>query len=149
MASRFLEDFTLGEVIETASVILSHADIMDFGQRFDPQPIHTDAQASMDLVFGGLIASGFHTIAVAFGQFIRLGYFTECSLGGPAMDEVRWIAPVRPDMRLNICAEVIEVRHSRSKPDRGILRMIFTVSDDDNTTLATFKTVSMLRRRPR
>ena len=148
MASRFLEDFTLGELIEPAPVTLSQADIIDFGRRFDPQPIHIDAQASKALAFGGLIASGFQTIAIAFGQFIRLGYFAECSLGGPALDEVRWTAPVRPDMRLNICAEVIEVRRSSSKPDRGILRLFFTVSDDHRTTLATFKTVSLLRRHP-
>ncbi len=148
MANRYLEDFTLGEVIEAAPVTLSPEDIMDFGRRYDPQPMHVDPKAAKASEFGGLIASGFHTIAIAFGQFVRLGYLAQSSLSGPALDEVRWTAPVRPDERLNIRAEVIEIRRSRSKPDRGILRMFFAVSDDDGTPLATFKSVSLLRCRP-
>ncbi len=148
MANRYLEDFTVGEVIDTVPVTLSPADIIGFGRLYDPQSLHIDPEAAQASEFGGLIASGFQTLAVAFGQFVRLGHLADSSLGGPAMDEVRWTAPVRPDEPLNTRAEVIETRRSRSKPDRGILRLAFTISRDDGTVLATFKSVSLLRRRP-
>jgi len=97
--------------------------------------------------YGGLIASGHQTIGTAFAQFIRLGLFAENSLGGPAMDEVRWFAPVRPGDTLNTQVEVLETRESSSRPDRGIIRLEFLISVGD-TLVSSFRTTTFLRRRP-
>lgn len=147
MATRYFEDFVVGEVMETVPVTLSADEIIEFAKLYDPQTFHTDAEAAKSGPYGGLIASGLQTIAVGFGQFIRLGYFEESSLGGPGTDDVDWLAPVRPGDRLDTTIEVVETRPSQSKPDRGIVRLKFVMSVGDST-VASFIGTSMLRRRP-
>ena len=147
MTTRYLEDFTVGEVMETAPVTLRADDIIEFAERYDPQTFHTDPEAAKSGPYGGLIASGLQTIAIAFGQFIRLGYVVESSLGGPAADDVEWLAPVRPDDELNTTVEVLEVRPSKSKPDRGILRLQICMAAGD-CSVVRFISTFFLRRRP-
>ena len=110
MAARYLEEFTVGQVFDTEPVTLSEADLIAFAERYDPQVMHTDPQGAKDTAYGGLIASGHQTIGTAFAQFIKIGIFAENSLGGPAMDEVRWAAPVRPRDTMVTTAEVLDVR---------------------------------------
>ena len=147
MGTRYLEDFTVGEVLATAPVTLSAGEMLEFSRLYDPQAFHTDPEAARSSPYGGLIASGLQTIAVGFGQFIRLGYFTESSLGGPAMDDVNWLAPVRPDDELTTTIEVLEVRPSNSKPDRGILRFKIDMRVRE-ALVVHFVCTSFLRRRP-
>ncbi len=147
MGVRFLDDFRVGEQFETEPVVLGERDIVVFAELYDPQSIHTDPAAAADEAFGGLIASGFQTIAIGFGQFIRLGMFEGVSLGGPAMDEVRWLAPVYPGDTLHTRAEVRAVRPSRSKPDRGVLELAFRMSNQQKNIVCSFQTVSIIRRR--
>lgn len=146
MTTRYLEDFKVGEVMETAPVTLRADDIIEFAQLYDPQTIHTDPEAAKTGPYGGLIASGLQTIAVAFGQFIRLGHIVESSLGGPAADDVEYSAPVRPDAELNTTVEVLEVRPSKSKPDRGVLRVQFNMAAGDTIVVRFVSTFFLLRR---
>ena len=147
MTTRYLEDFTVGEVLETAPVTLSADEIIAFAKLYDPQVFHTDPEAAKESPYGGLIASGLQTIAVAFGQFVRLGYIVDSSLGGPAADNIEWLAPVRPGDELHTTAEVLEVRPSKSKPDRGIMRFQLNMSVD-GAPVVRFVSTSFLRRRP-
>ncbi|MBT5570284.1 MAG: acyl dehydratase [Alphaproteobacteria bacterium] len=147
MAARYLEEFSVGQVFETEPVTLSEDDIIEFARRYDPQVIHTDPEGAKDTYFKGLIASGHQTIGVAFAQFIRLGLFAENSLGGPAMDEVRWTAPVRPGNALVTTVEVLEIRESKSRADRGIIRLQFRTRAD-GLDVSSFTTTTFLRRRP-
>ena len=146
MTTRYLEDFKVGEVMETAPVTLRADDIIEFAQLYDPQTFHTDPEAAKTGPYGGLIASGLQTIAVAFGQFIRLGHIVESSLGGPAADDVEWSAPVCPDAELNTTVEVLEVRPSKSKPDRGALRVQFNMAAGDTIVVRFVSTFFLLRR---
>ncbi|MCZ6511541.1 MAG: MaoC/PaaZ C-terminal domain-containing protein [Alphaproteobacteria bacterium] len=146
MTTRYLEDFKVGEVMETAPVTLRADDIIEFAQLYDPQAFHTDPEAAKTGPYGGLIASGLQTIAVAFGQFIRLGHIVESSLGGPAADDVEYSAPVRPDAELNTTVEVLEVRPSKSKPDRGVLRVQFNMAAGDTIVVRFVSTFFLLRR---
>ena len=147
MAARYLEEFTVGQVFDTEPVTLSEADLIAFAERYDPQVMHTDPQGAKDTAYGGLIASGHQTIGTAFAQFIKIGIFAENSLGGPAMDEVRWAAPVRPGDTLVTTAEVLEVRKSKSRSDRGIIRMQF-LTKVDGGEVSRFQTTTFLRRQP-
>jgi len=147
MTTRYLEDFTVGEMLETTPVTLSADEMVDFAKLYDPQTFHTDPEAAKSSPYGGLIASGLQTIAVGFGQFIRLGYYTDSSLGGPATDDVNWLAPVRPGDELHTTVEVLEVRPSKSKPDRGIFRFKINMAVDE-ALVAHFVCTSFLRRRP-
>lgn len=115
-----LDDLVVGEIFETQGYTLSQADITSFAFSYDPQPFHIDEVAAEKSIFGGIIASGFHTIAICFRLFIQSGIFARSSLGGTGLDEVRWFAPVRAGDTLSAEIEVIKVLPSTSKVDRGV-----------------------------
>jgi acyl dehydratase len=146
MTGWYLEDFEIGRNIKTEPVRLEAEEIMWFARQYDPQPFHTDRETAKDTVFEGLIASGFQTVAAATGQFIRTGVVDGTGLGGPGMENIRWVAPVRPGNTLSTGIEVTEARASKSDPSRGIVRLAFTVSNDAGV-VATFDTIVMVRTR--
>lgn len=147
MSGLFFEDFHVGRQFATEPVSLSEGEIIAFAQKYDPQPIHVDPAVAEKSVYGGLIASGFQTIAVGAGQWLRTGKQEGTGLGGPGMRDIRWLAPVRPGDVLHTAVEVADARASRSKPDRGIIRFAYSMRNDSGI-VATFATVVMVRRRP-
>lgn len=147
MSALYFEDFTPGRRFECEPAVLEADEITEFARNYDPQPFHTDPETAKDTVFGGLIASGFQTVALATGQFIRTGALDAAGLGGPGMDEIRWTAPVRPGDSLRTSVEVREARPTRSDPTRGVVRFAFTVANDAGT-VATFDAIVFVRCRP-
>jgi len=147
MGGLFFEDFHVGRQFATEPVTLSEREIIAFAEKYDPQPIHVDPVAAEKSPYGGLIASGFQTIAVAAGQWLRTGQQEGTGLGGPGMRDVRWLAPVRPGDVLHTTVEIADARVSQSKPDRGIVQFAFTMRNDSGT-VATFATIVMVRRGP-
>ncbi len=148
MNERYFEDFKPGDRFESVGKTLSEAEIIDFAFRFDPQPFHIDVEAAKDSIYGGLIASGFHTLAVGFRMLWQTGVFSACNLGSPGMDELRWLKPVRPGDTLRTVAEVVEVRPSSSKPDRGTCRVKYTIFNQDDEAVMSMTVVKILARRP-
>jgi acyl dehydratase len=116
-----------GMSFELGGFSLSRGEIVEFAGRYDAQPFHMDEEAGRASVFGGLVASGLHTLSAAVGHMIRSGLLAEVSQGGGAM-EVKWPAPVRPDERLAMRIEVAETRRSASKPALGIARLRYLVT---------------------
>ena len=147
MSALYFEDFTVGRQFATEPVTLSEAEIVAFAEKYDPQPIHVDKAAAAGSVYGGLIASGFQTIAVAAGQWLRTGRQDGTGMGGPGLRDIRWQAPVRPGDVLHTTVEVADARASRSKPERGIVRFAYTVRVDDEI-VATFSAIILIKRRP-
>ena len=147
MSGLYFEDFYVGRHFTTEPATLNEAEIIAFAEKYDPQPMHTDEELAKQSVYGGLIASGFQTISVGVGQWLRTGHQEGTGMGGPGMREIRWLAPVRPGDALHTTVEVTQARPSRSKPDRGIVRTDFTMRND-REIVATFATIVMLRRRP-
>lgn len=147
MTARYWDDYTLCETFETEPVIVTEESIITFAEKYDPQVFHTDPEAAKGSFYRGLIASGHQTIGLAFAQFVRLGLFKENSLGGPGMDEIRWTAPVRPGDTLHTTAEVVELRASKSRPDRGIIRVRLGTRVDGRE-VSSLVTTTFLRRRP-
>lgn len=145
---RFFEDFTQGERFITPGITLTESDIIDFALRYDPQPFHLDRQAAEASPFGGLIASGYQTLALCFRLFIQGGMLSEASLGSPGIDELRWLAPVRPGDRLHTEVEVLELIPSRSKPDRGLMRFRYQALNQDGEPVLSYVLNHFLRRRP-
>lgn len=145
--SLFLDDLEAGRRFTTPGVTLTEGEIIDFAWRYDPQPFHLDVVAARASPYGGLIASGFQTLAVAFRLFIQTGAFRESSMGSPGVDELRWLAPVRPGDTLHCELEVLEVRPSASKPDRGIARVKYAALNDRGVTVLTFVVAHLLARR--
>ena len=148
MGTRYFEDFRIGERFVSRGITLSEAQILDFALTYDPQPFHLDARAAADWPYGGLIASGFQTLALGFRMFYQENLIAACSLGSPGMDELRWLRPVRPGDTLRTVAEVVGTRASESKPDRGVLRMSYTVNNQDEVSVLSFVCTHILRRRP-
>jgi acyl dehydratase len=148
MGARYFEDFAAGDRFVSPGKTLSEAEMLDFAFRFDPQPIHLDVEAARESPYGGLIASGFHTMVVGFRMLWQTGVFNACSLGSPGIDEVRWLKPVRPGDTLHTEAEVLEARPSSSKPDRGVCRVKYTVVNQTGEAVMTMTAVQILARRP-
>lgn len=148
MGDLWLEDFTVGRVFTTRGCTLSEAQILDFAWQHDPQPFHIDVVAAAESPYGGIIASGFQTLLVAFRLFYQEKVINAASMGSPGMDEVRWVVPVRPGDTIRVRAEVLDVRPSRSRPDRGTALLAYTVTNQRDETVMTFKCHHILRRRP-
>ncbi len=148
MTERYLEDFAPGDRFESDGKTMTEAEIIDFAFRYDPQPFHLDTEAARDSPYGGLIASGFHTMVVGFRMIWQTGVFNACGMGSPGFDEIRWLKPVRPGDTLRTAAEVLEVRPSASKPDRGICRLKYTILNQNEETVMTMLAVQFVARRP-
>lgn len=146
MKDRYLEDFRVGERIESGGHTLTEAAIVDFALRYDPQPFHIDAEAARTGPYGGLIASGFQTLAVAFRVLWDTGSIAG-GLGSPGLDELRWLKPVRPGDTIRTRIEIIEKRPSTSKPDRGLLRVRHEVVNQRDEPVMTFIATVFVRRR--
>lgn len=147
MDTRYLDDLQPGQTFRTGGLTLTEAEIIDFAWRYDPQPFHLDTGAAERSPYGGLIASGFQSLALCFRLFIQTGVLAQSSLGSPGIDELRWLAPVRPGDTLHSEIEVLEVRPSSSKPDRGIARLHYAAVNQRGETVMTFIIAHLLRRR--
>ncbi len=122
IAERYFEDYAPGAVYEYGYASVSEVEIIAFAERFDPQPIHVDAQFASGGPFGGLIASGWHTVGIAMRLIVDHYLSRAASLASPGVDELRWPTPVRPGDSLRLRTTILETRRSRSKPDRGLVR---------------------------
>ena len=146
---RWFEDYLPGSVYEFGHISLSEAEIVDFARHYDPQSIHTEPAWSATGPFGGLIASGVHTIAVCMRLYVEHYISHVASLASPGLDEIRWPRPVRPGDRLRIRVTVARARASRSKPDRGLVHSAVQALNQDDHTVLSFTAINFLARRPR
>jgi acyl dehydratase len=133
----YWEDFTPGWSHESGTASISAADIKRFAQEYDPQSYHTDETAAKATPFGGLIASGWHTCAVAM-RLMCDSYLLESScIGSPGLEELRWLKPVRPDDRLRLRATVLEQTPSRTQPSRGTVKFRWDVLNQNDDVACT------------
>ena len=149
MTDRYFDDFAIGDRFVTGGVTLTESTIIDFALQYDPQPFHIDTEAAKASNFGGLIASGFQTLALGFRMVLETGVFRACSMGSPGFDELRWLRPVRPGDTLRVESEVVETRPSSSKPDRGLVRIAQRYLNQTGEPVLTFTSMHLIKRRPR
>jgi acyl dehydratase len=148
VSSQWFEDFEVGQCFVSQGVTITEASIIDFATRYDPQRFHIDKEAAAQTHFGGLIASGFQTLGLSFRMFFELGVLRDSGIGAPGIEELHWTAPVRPGDTLYTEAEVIEVRPSRSKTDRGTVRLLYTARNHRGETVMTLIVPQIVARRP-
>lgn len=141
---RYFEDYVAGSVHEFGPVSVTREEIIEFATRYDPQVFHTDPEAAEQTVFGGLIASGWHTGAIMMRLLVENYLSHVASLGSPGIDELRWTKPVRPGDELTVRVTVTETRRSRSKPDRGIVRSFVEVLNQDREVVMTVNAVNLM-----
>ena len=141
---RYWEDYVSGTVHEFGSLVVDQADVIAFGQRFDPQPFHTDPDVARRSIYGGLIASGWHTAALTMRLLVDHYLSRTASLGSPGIDELRWLQPVRPGDRLSVRVTVLETRRSRSKPQQGIIRSQVEVLNQAGDVVMSLNAVNFM-----
>jgi acyl dehydratase len=145
----FLEDFQPGDVRDTGSWTVTRDEILAFARQFDPQPIHLDEEAAKRSPYGGLIASGWHTSALCMRLVIdSLLEAGSGNLGSPGVDELRWLKPVRPDDTLTVRIEVVGTIPSKSRPDRGVVKLRYTVRNQKGEDVMTVLAMGIFLKRP-
>jgi acyl dehydratase len=142
---RFLEDFAVGEVLKSGTLAVTADSIRDFAGKYDPQVFHLDEAAAKETFFGGLAASGWHTAAMT----MRLMVETLPVAGGVigAGGTLNWPKALRPGTSVRVEIEVLELRPSRSKPTRGMMKMRATTFDGEGDVVQVLLADLVLPRR--
>ena len=135
MPHLYFEDFEPGQVYELGSTVVTEDAIVDFARQFDPQPFHLDAAAATESVFGGLIASGWHTGAMWMRLYVDSLLGGGSGQGSSGIEELRWLAPVRPGDTLSGRLIVLEATPSESHPERGTIRIRGEMVNQDGVTV--------------
>lgn len=143
----YFEDFSLGQTIEAPGPLVTREAIIDFARQFDPQPFHLDDAAAAKSMFGGLVASGWHTAAMCMRMMVDAYVGKAASLGSPGIDELRWLKPVRPGDQLRMRAKVIELRPSKSKPQLGSICHEWEVLNQHDEIVMRMKGWALFARR--
>lgn len=149
MSYRYFEDFAVGEVIQLGICSVDEGEIIDFAQRYDPQTFHIDPEAARQSIFGGLIASGWHSCGMLMRLMVDSLLRESSSLGSPGIDEIRWLLPVRPGDTLTARYKVVDAKPSSSKPDRGVIFCACELENGHGQIVMTMRSRSMFGRRPR
>ncbi len=144
----YWEDFKVGETVEMGSHRFTEGDIIDFARQFDPQPFHVDPAAARASFYGTLIASGWHTCAIAMRLMCENYVNRTRSMGSPGVDNIRWLAPVKAGDTLRYRRTVLEARASRSRPEAGLLRTQWEAVNQEGVRVLSMEGWSMIGRRP-
>lgn len=146
---RYLEDLQPGDVFFSPALTVGADEIDTFARTYDPQPFHLDPEAAAQSFFGTLVASGWHTAALTMRLIVTSEMDVAGGYLGAAVDEMRWPHPVVPGDELRVRIEVLEVRPSRSKPDRGLVRSKIETQRGDGATVQHFIVTMVVPARPR
>ena len=144
---RYFEDYLPGRVYEFGSITVSEEEIVRFAELYDPQTFHVNPHLAKKSVFGGLIASGWHTAAIAMRLLVDHFISHSAALGSPGSDELRWLKPVRPGDTLSLRVTILETRRLRSKDDRGTVRSLVEVLNQHREVVMTRIAISILHTR--
>ncbi len=148
MLERYLEDLKVGDYFESGPYEVTEAAILAFAQEFDPQPFHLDRAAAFRSIFRGLVASGWHTAAIT----MRLLVTSDLHLAGGAVglgaDKLTWPRPVRPGDYLRLEVEIIAVNPSRTRPDRGTVRIRYATRNQKDEVVMTLEATVLVPKCP-
>ncbi len=147
MPGRYFDDIEVGEVLMSGPYPMSRAEIVEFAGRYDPRPFHLHEAARERSLFGALVASGIHTVAVWNRLRLEPKGGLEM-LAGLGFDELRYAVPVRPGDRLSLTATCIEKEASSSKPDRGVMRFHQSLRNQAGAEVRALVLTLMVARRP-
>ena len=142
------EDFHVGDRSQLGTHTFDESEILAFGRQYDPQPFHADPVLAKDTVFGGLIASGWHTCAVAMRLMVQTYISRTVSLGSPGIDAIRWLKPIRAGDTLTYSRIVLETRASASRPGVGLVNHRFEAVNQAGELVLTMEGWGMFGRRP-
>lgn len=142
---RYWDDYVPGSVHEFGTIAVDEEEVLAFGRRFVPLSYHTDKEAAKNSIYGGVIASGWHTAALMMRIYTENYLSQVANLGSPGGDELRWDKPVCPGDELSVRATVLETRRSESRPDRGIVRTFIEVLNQKQEVVMSMKMINFVR----
>ncbi len=145
---RYFEDFMEGQVVELGTRVVTREEILAFAREFDPQPFHMDEEAAAASPYGGLIASGWHTVAMWMRLYVDAVLADSSSLGSPGVEELRWLLPVRPGDTLSGRAKIIWAKPSERHANRGTIFAESELSNQDGEVVMRLRARGLFGRRP-
>jgi acyl dehydratase len=145
----FFEDFHVGQEIALGSKLVTEQEIIDFATQFDPQPFHVDREAAAGSIYGGVIASGWHTCSMMMRIVVDNFMAASSSMGSPGLDKVRWLLPVRGGDTLTVSYLTTGVKGSASKTDRGVVWSTWRAVNQHGEEVCIIEGMGMFKRRPK
>lgn len=146
-SERYLEDLKAGDRFQSGTFTVTETGIIEFARDFDPQPFHLDPIAAKKSIFGGLVASGWHTASIAMRLYVTSNLNLAGGSIGLSVSEVQWPNPVRPGDTLQAEIEILSVRPSRTKPDRGIIEFRNVTRNQNDEVVVTWTARALVRTR--
>jgi acyl dehydratase len=148
LSEHYLEDFAVGQTFSSGRLRIEKEQIFAFAAEFDPQPFHLDEAAARNSIFGGLCASGWHTLAVTMRLLLDSELKPAGGFIGAGLDECRWPRSVRPGDELRVECQVLDVRPSKSRPEQGLIKLrTTTLNQDGEAVLVYVANLVVLRRK--
>lgn len=145
----YWEDMDVGVDREFGTYHVTREEVLEFAQKYDPQPFHLSDEAAAKTHFGRIAASGWHTAAMTMRVIVdALTREPQAGLGSPGVDDLRWLRPVYPGDTLTMRGTIVDKTPSRSKPELGTIRTRTTVTNQDGVDVMTFTSIVLMRRRP-
>lgn len=148
MTKQYLEDFAAGQVYRSNRLQVDKGQILAFASQFDPQPYHLDEELARNSVFKGLAASGWHTAAMTMRLLVDSEFQPADGILGVGLEELSWPRPVRPGDELRVESEVLEVRPSKLRADRGVIRLRTTTLNQNDQPVQIYTGNLLVPRRP-
>jgi acyl dehydratase len=144
----YLEDLPVGTRWDAGELAVTAEEAIEFALRYDPQPMHIDAATAATGRFGALIASGWHTAALAMGALVRARIFGGTEILGLGVDQIQWPTPVMHGDTLHVQAEVVGNTPSRSKPEFGVVKIRTVAQNQRGQLVMTLISNCWVPRRP-
>ena len=149
MTVLYFEDITVGEKIVSPERTVTKEEILDFAHKYDPQPFHIDEEAAKKSIYGGIIASGWHTASILMRLMVDNMTNQRAGLGSPGFDDLRWVRPLRPGDTLHYESIVVETHQSKSRPEMGIVKADIKLFNQNDELVLSLKSTGMVKTRPK
>jgi acyl dehydratase len=144
----YFEDLSVGQRFISGTYTVDADQIKAFARAWDPQPFHLDEESAAHTVFGGLVASGWHTVAITMRLLVTGELRPANGILGLGVEDLRWLKPVRPGDTLRVESEIVEVRPSMSRPDYGVVKIRHTTTNQDDVPVQVVTSIHLMARRP-
>ncbi|MFC7115493.1 MaoC/PaaZ C-terminal domain-containing protein [Natronoarchaeum sp. GCM10025703] len=143
----YFEDVDPGTTTECGSTTITESEIVEFAERYDPLEIHTETEVTGESPFGGLIASGYHTLCLSVRLLVEAVRRDRAVVGGLGLDSVSWNNPVEPGDTLTVTNEVVDTRPSDSNSETGVVHEEIVVTNQAGESVLSYENFELVRRR--
>ena len=143
----YFEDIKIGDSYKLGPLFVSKKEILEFANKYDPQPFHINEEKAKESLFGGLCASGWHTCSLYMKMLCDSFIKNLASLGSPGMNEIRWLKPLFPDQKIYGKVTIIKKTPSKSKPNIGSMITKSEVYNEKKELIMTLESISIVRKK--